>query len=241
MSAHVDLLPRYRQLRQAGLALNTRLGATLSQSVFREGGRKLGVLDGDQLFLDTEDAIAVLTDYCIHDVRRHGANAVERFLLTSPPAEGSDEWVLLHALRASRFGVFAVEAAERAVGVQVRDLLRGATAFVVDVGFGTSGRAGMVFAMRVMVADGIGMSTGAALPLGELSKAARADLVNDIRTEFAGLDFDDLSPEEATDFAGTVLRTCLADGAAAGISYLSVNDEPSPPRRRPRRKKPKEG
>jgi hypothetical protein len=239
MGTHADLLPRYRQLRQAGLELNTRLGASLSQSVFHEGGRKLGVLDGDQLFLDTEDAIAVLTDFSIHDVRRRGVNAVEEFLRTSPPAEGSDEWVLLHALRASRFGMFAVEAVERGVGVQVRDLLRDTTAFLVDVGFGTSAKAGMVFAMRVMVADGIGMTTGAALPFGKLSKAARAELVGDLRTEFAGMDFDNLAPEEATDFAGALLRTCLADGAAADISYRGAGDEPPPSRRRPSRKKPK--
>lgn len=239
MGTHADLLPRYRQLRQAGLELNTRLGASLSQSAFREGGRKLGLLDGDQLFLDTEDAVAVLTDFCIHDVRRRGVNAVEEFLRTSPPAEGSDEWVLLHALRASRFGVFAVEAVERGVGVRVRDLLRGTTAFVVDVGFGTSTKVGMVFAMRVMVADGIGMTTGAALPFGKLSKAARTELATDLRAEFAGLDFDNLAPEEATDFAGAVLRTSLADGAALDISYLSVGDDP--PRRRPRRKKTGEG
>lgn len=236
MSAHAALLPRYRQLRQAGLELNNRLVKSLSKSVMNEGGRRLGVLDGDVLLLDTEDALSVLMDYCIHDVRRHGVNTAERYLSASPPAEESDERVLLHALRASRFSVFAVEAVERGVGVQVRDLLRDTTAFVVDVGFGTTARAGMVFAFRFMTADGIGMTTGAALPFGKLPKAARAELAEDIRATFDGFDFNNLAPEEASDFAAAVLRTCLAEGAAEDIAYLPVNDEP-PRRARGKRNK----
>src|SRR6476659_8597276 len=103
MSAHAELLPRYKKLREAGVQLNRRLVKTLSRSVMGEGGRKLGILEGNELLLDTEDEMSVLMDYCIHDVRRYGLNAVERYLQSSPPPADSDEWVLLQALRVSRF------------------------------------------------------------------------------------------------------------------------------------------
>jgi hypothetical protein len=237
MAGHAELLPRYKQLRQSGLALNTRLGQTLPKSAFGEGGRRLGILDGNALLLDTEDAIAVLMDFCLHDVRRRGVNAIEAYLAASPPAADSDEWRLLHALRAARFSVFAVEAVEAGVGVTVRDLMRDESTFLVDTGFGQSAKPGMVFAMRVMTCDGIGMSTGAALPVEfRTTAASRKRLAAELRELFAGVDFRNLSPEEAGEFAATVLRTCLADGAAEQIAYVKPID-PKPKKPRPRRKK----
>src|SRR5205814_1677927 len=121
MSEHSQFLPRYKQLRQVGLNLNTRLMAKLTKSDFEEGGRKLGILKKNRLELDAEDEVAVLADYCIHDVRRQGMNAVDRYLAESPPPEGSDEMVILQAMREARFSAFLVEGREPGVGVHVRD------------------------------------------------------------------------------------------------------------------------
>lgn len=235
MSEHADLLPRYKRLRAAGVELNTRLVKSLSRSAIGESGRKLGLLFGNDLTMDTHDVLDVVMDYAIHDVRRFGINAIENYLNTTPPPEGSDDWVLLHALRVSRFSVFVVEGAEAGVGVHVRDLLRDDALFIVDVGFGSSVGAGMVVATRVMVAEGIGMTTGASLPLGTMSKPQRTRLVKDIRETFAGMDFGNLSPEEASDFAGSVLRTCLEDGAATRISYRAPRAAPKRARGRKKR------
>lgn len=224
MTAHAELLPRYKHLRQVGLQLNTRLVNTLSQSAMSEGGRKLGILEDDVLLLDTEDEIAVLMDYCIHDVRRHGINAIEAFLRSSPPPAESDEWVLLQALRASYFSLFAVKSIEPGVGVHVQDLLRDEELFLVDVGLGQSAPIGMVLAARVMAPEGIGMTTGAALALGVLNRAQRARFLEGLKETFRGMDFRNLAPEEASDLAGTVIRSCLAQGAAEGIAYVEPGD-----------------
>lgn len=240
MSTHAERLPRYKQLRQAGIELNTKLGKTTSRSEMGEGGRKLGLLDGNTLVLETDDEIAVLMDFILHDVRRHGLNPIERYLQTSPPPEGSDEWVLLQSLRRSRFSIFAVKSVEKGVGVTVEDLLRGGEHFLVDVGFGSSAAAGMVFVMRVMEADGIGMTTGAALPLGKLPAAERRRLVKDIRDDFKGVDFANMAPEEAGDLAADVLRFALEQGASQGISYVAPEEVP-PPKAKPARRRKKGG
>ena len=148
MTPHAELLPRYKGLRQSGIELNTRLVETLSRSVINEGGRKLGLLEDDVLLLDTDDELAVLMDYCLHDVRRYGVTAVEAYLEMSPPPPDSDDAILLPALRASYFSLFAVEAVEAGVGVHVRDLLRDERSFLVDVGFSQSVRAHMVLAAQ---------------------------------------------------------------------------------------------
>jgi hypothetical protein len=220
MTRHAELLARYKHLRQVGLELNNRLVETLSRSVIDEGGKKLGILKRNVLTLDTEDEIAVLMDYCIHDVRRHGVNAVEQYLAASPPAPESDERILLQALRQARYSLVVVESAEPGVGVHVRDLLRDEPLFLVDVGFSQTASIGMVLSARVMAPDGIGMTTGAALPVGVLSPTERTRFLDGLKATFKGMDFGNLSPEEASELAATIIRTCLRQGAAERIAYV---------------------
>jgi hypothetical protein len=219
-SPHAGLLPRYQHLRQIGLPLNNQLMKMVSRSALDEGGKKLGLLKGKTLYLETEDEGAVLMDYCIHDVRRQGTNAVERFLAHSPPPEGSDEWVLLQAKRQAWYSLFAVESVERGVGVQARDLLRDEPQFLVDIGFGSTASAGMVLATRVMAPEGIVMTTGAALPAGELSEAEQARFLEQTLAKFKGADFRALPPARAAELSATLIRACLRRGAAERIRYV---------------------
>jgi hypothetical protein len=225
MTQHAERLTRYQHLRQVGLELNTRLTKTLSRSELDEGGRKLGILKRNVLVLDTEDEIAVLMDYCLHDVRRHGVNAIERYLATAPAAAGSDEEVLLQALRRSRYSLFAVRSSEPGVGVHVRDLLRDEPLFLVDVGLSRTAAIGLVLAARVMAPEGIGMTTGAALPAGVLSPPQRAAFVEGLATSFDGADVRHLSPAKASELAATIIRACLRRGAAERIAYVEPGQE----------------
>ena len=119
MTKQMDMAGRYKQLRHVGLSLNMQLTNTLSKSEIHEGGRKLGILQNDMLVLDNEDEIAVLMDFCLHDVRRNGTNAIERFLMQSPPPPDSDETLILHGKRAARYSLFMVEATEPGGGVRL--------------------------------------------------------------------------------------------------------------------------
>jgi hypothetical protein len=224
MPSHRKLLARYKHLREVGLALNNRLMKVVSRKDMDVGGKKLGILKKNVLVLDTEDEIAVFADYCIYDVRRQGMNAVERFLAESPPPPDSDEMVLLQAMRQARFSLFAVESVEPGVGVHVRDLLREEPLFIVDVGFSRSTRAGMVLAARVMAPDGIVCTTGAALPAGVLTAANQATFLQAMAAGFKGKDLRHLSPEKASEFTATVIRTCLRQGAAERIEYVEPRD-----------------
>src|SRR5204863_1157619 len=131
-----------------------------------------------------QDMIAVLMDYCIYDVRRQGRNAIERFLAETPPPANSDDMVLLQAMRHARYSLFAVESAEPGVGVHVRDLLRDEPLFLVDVGLSRTAAVGLVLAARVMAPDGIGMTTGAALPAGVLPPSQRAAFLEGLTATF---------------------------------------------------------
>ena len=227
-AGHAARLARYKQLRQVGLELNNRLVETLSRNALDEGGKNLGILRKNVLVLDTEDEIAVLVDYCLHDLRRQGRNAIERYLAESPPAEESNEMVLLQALCQARFSVFAMEACERGVGAHVRDLLLDEPLFLTDVGLSRTASRGLVLAARVIAPDGIGMTTGAALPLGVLSPADRAGFLEDLKKTLRRADFRTLSKAEASKVATALIRTCLRMGAAEDIQYVEPGSRSAP-------------
>jgi hypothetical protein len=94
-------------------------------------------------------------DFCLHDVRRNGGNAIERFLAKSPLPPESDEKLILRGKREARYSLFMVEATEPGVGVRVRDLHYDEEAFITDVGFSTSAEVALVMAFRLMTVDGI--------------------------------------------------------------------------------------
>jgi hypothetical protein len=220
MTRYADLLPRYKRLRQSAVGLNSRLVKSLSQNVLNEGGKKLGILRRNVLTLDSADELAVLMDYCIFDVRRSGVNAVERFLAKSPPPQDSDEMAILLGMRQAYYSLFAVEAVERGVGVHAKDLLRDEPRFLMDVGLSSSAPHGMILATRVLAPENIGMTGGAALPVGVLSASQRAAFLQSVATHFPGVDFRNLAPQEASDLTGHIIRTCLQHGAAERIAYV---------------------
>ncbi len=134
MTSHAALLQRYKHFREIGPKLSDRLAGRLTQRDTLEAGKKLGIVKNGQIVLDTEDEVCVLMDYGIHDVRNNGVNAVEQYLIDSPPPLGSDEKTWLEALGHARFIVFVVETREAGVGVAGRDLLRDEPLFIFDVG-----------------------------------------------------------------------------------------------------------
>jgi len=221
---HADRLAHYQQLRRVARPLNGRLVKALSKRDLDEGGRKLGLLRDGVLVFETEDEMSVLMDYCLHDIRRRGRTEVERFLAQSPPAEGSDERIVLEALRRSWFALVAVEEAEPGVGVRARDLLRDEPLFVTDVAFGGSCQPGQVLATRLTAPEGIVMTTGAPLPVGILWPAQRDALVEGLKARFPGADFRNLTPARAGELAATVIRGCLGHGAARHVSYVDLPD-----------------
>ena len=231
MTQQMELVGRYKQLRQVGLAFNMQLTKTLSKSEIHEGGRKLGILKNDTLVLDNEDEIAILMDFCLHDVRRHGINAIDRFLSQPTPPLDSDKTLILRGKYGARFSLFMVEATEPGVGVHVRDVLYDEDVFLTDIGFSTSAKVGLVIAFRLMTVDGINMTTGAALPLVVVPSSDRAEFFRVFAAQFKKIVAPSNSPDERSEFVASMIRACLQKGAASRVRY----NDPEP---RPRSSQP---
>jgi hypothetical protein len=219
MSQYANLLPRYKHLRQVGLALNNQLVETLSTEDIHAGARALGIFRNNTIALDTEDQISVLMDFCLHDVRRDGMTAIDRYLAETPPPLDSDEMLLLKAKQRAWYSLFEVIGVERGVGVEFRDMLREQSIYVVDVGLSQTGQRGRLLASRMMVADGIGMTTGAGLPVSGFSRGDWQRFVQSLTTMLKGADPSRLSPKLASELTAKIVRSCLKHGATQHIRY----------------------
>jgi hypothetical protein len=198
--------------------MSDALAASLGKDVLREAGTRLGILNGKEFLLETEDEIAVVMDLGIFDIRREGQTAVQRFLREKPAAEGSDERLILEAMQSARHSIFQVQRAQPGVGVLFRDMLRDTQEFVWDVGFSRTARRGALLAARLISPGEITMTTGAGLPV-------EPDVVEELLPELApyidpatGLvDFSD--PLKASEIAIMIIRDCVRAGASASIRY----------------------
>jgi len=223
MTTHEHLLPVYLRLRQAGLRLNHKLVGTLSKEDLHEGARRLGILHGETLVFDSPDETSVLMDYCIYNVYRGGENSAQRYLAESPPRD-SVEMTVLQAMQTAYYSILQVSDVERGVGVAVRDLLRGGTGFLVDVGFGSSAQPGWSAAGRVIPLEDFLISGGAALPI---NAEAISRIEEELKRIDPATDFSRLSPGQEADLAAMVIRSCLRSGASAQIRYESPGSTPS--------------
>jgi SEC-C motif len=219
MTSHAVVLPVYKRFRQIGLQLNQKLVKMLSTEALREGGRRLGILKNGTFVFDSEDETSVLMDYCIHNVRTDGVSAVQRYMAHSPPPADSDELMLVAAMLKGYYALIQVIEAERGVGITFRDVLRNDSHFLADIGLGTTGGRGALFATRVFSLEdqGFFVTGGAGLPV---TADALIRIKNELNREFApGTDFSRLTPDQESDLAALVIRVCLRSGMSSLIAY----------------------
>jgi len=219
MTDQAPLLARYRRLRQVGMEVNNALVSRLPKEVVDEGGEKLGILRQGVLVFESEDEMAVLMDFCIHDVRRQGRNAVERFLAETPYPPGSDEAVFLQALKDAHYSLVLVETPEPGLGARVRDLVRDDAFLLVDVGLSRSATQGLILASRLIAPGNIPMTTGAALPVGLLPKGRGAEALVQLVETTKSLLAPSRRPQERSEATAALIQGCLRTGASSQISY----------------------
>jgi hypothetical protein len=209
---HDEIISRYKRLRAVGRNLNHKMVEWLSKDVLHEGGKKLGILHKDVLVFNSEDESSVLMDYCLYDVRRNGRNAVDQYLLDSPPAPESDEMVCLRSMQHAVYSLFIVESVIPGFGVTVRDLLSDGTILIADIGFGSTAQPGLIFASRLLFHEGFAMTCGAALPVGVPPEDQRR-AITETMAKAAALG------EEGYFDPAPLIRACLSQGCSSHVQY----------------------
>jgi hypothetical protein len=237
MIDRAGLLAEYHRLREVSRSLHNRLIKQIPKPVLTSSAERLGLLSpgpgrhGEEiLLLEDEYEISVLMDYCLYHGRQDGQTVIDRALTADPPPARSDKRLLLQAMQAARFSVFAVEEITPGIGVQVLDLLRDEALFLVDIGFSETATPGLVLAGNIISLPELSMTTGAMLPV---DRTIVEDLLQHLPSRFSTAtvgQFRQLSANDQSELAGFVTHACLAGGAASHVEAKDVKTSLRPPR-----------
>lgn len=193
---------------------------TIPKHVYDEVGEAIGILRDGILVFDSEDVPGVLMDCCLHDWFENGENLVHRYAEARPGKPGTDESFLLNAYTQAKYRVLMTEYSVPDAGVGCRDILNNEDLFLMDValsrslGSGVAAR-GMALATRTLPLGDYSMTTGAFLPIQSREAFKNMSRVKGGLFEGPG------------GIALTIVRACLAAGAADFVAYEKVETRKS--------------
>src|SRR4051794_6144706 len=156
---------RYRHLRAIGTRHHTEALRFLSRPALLEQARQLGLTAGGMLVAESMDEFTLVVDLAIHATRPGRSRAIDRYAGAAQLQPGSDEALVLEAMRRARFSLWRVERRHEVVGLVVQDLLREGEAWLVDEAMERSAPAGMVAAMRLCTPETFAMTCGVIVPV----------------------------------------------------------------------------
>jgi hypothetical protein len=160
-----EILTRYRHLRAIATRHHAEALKFLPRPAILEQARHLGLTVGKTLVAESIDEMTLAFDLAIHTARPEHSRAIDRYARAAQLQPGSDEFVVLEAMRQARFSVWRVERRHEPAGLMVQDLLRQDEAWLVDEALEQSAPEGVAMAMRLCTPDAFAMTSGIIIPV----------------------------------------------------------------------------
>jgi len=130
-----------------------------------EQARRLGIVRGRTLILDTEDELALVYDLALYARQGRRKRPLDRYAASQRLAPDSDEARVLDAMLAARFALIRVERRHPEAGLIVSDLMREEEFWLVDEGMESTAPVGLKMATRVYSPEDFHMAAGVFVPL----------------------------------------------------------------------------
>jgi hypothetical protein len=207
------ILTRYRHLRAISVRHHNGALEFLSKSALLEHARHLGLTAGKTLVAESMDELTLAFDLAIHTARPGHSRAIDRYARAAQLQPGSDEFVVLEAMRQARFSVWRVERRHEVAGLIVQDLLRQDEAWLVDEALEESAPEGMSLAMRLCTPDVFAMTSGIIVPV---DREVMVEVLDEVLPRVRG------TPEQVANdrrFATAIYRAAVAQGLMEGIGF----------------------
>ena len=211
-----EVLARYRHLREISRRHHAKVLDLVSRDTLMQHARRLGLAHGNTLILDSMDDLTLCYDLAVYTAPADRSRAIDRYARSAQLAQGSDEALMLEAMRNARFALIAVERPHEAAGLIVTDLFRKAELWLVDEGLEMSLPVGAAYATRYYTTDSFVMTAGVGMPVD-------SDLITHA-LESAPL-LRRKSPAEAIEdrrFAEAIYRAAIEDGITENARYQDV-------------------
>ena len=117
------------------------------------------------MLVQNEAELTLVFDLAIHTAREGRSRAIDRYAQATQLPEGSDEALMLEAMRRARFSVWQVKERHETAGLVITDLLRKVEAWLVDERLEATAPDGMAFAARLYDLDSFAMTAGVIVPV----------------------------------------------------------------------------
>jgi hypothetical protein len=160
MMTRREILRRYRHLRAIVTRHHSAALKFQAPAAILEQAKHIGLAAGHTLITDNEQELTVLFDLVIYNAKQGRSRAIDRYAKTAQLPAGSDEALMLEALRRARFGLWRVERLHEITGLVIRNLLSQTEAWLVDEGLWVRLADGSVFAARLCQPDRFSMTNG---------------------------------------------------------------------------------
>ena len=213
MPSRAEVLARYRHLREVSKQHHCEAMNFLSDDAVLHHARRLGLASGRTFLLDDFSDMTYPLDLAIHTAAAGRTRAIDRYARSVSLVPGSDEAVVLQAMRNARFALIRVLRRHETAGLIIADLFRRNEVWLVDEGMERSFSEGRLMATRLYTPDSFSMTAG----VGVLFDV---ELLEDLICEVPQLTRK--RPEAAVDdrrFAEAVYRLALERGLTEQLVY----------------------
>jgi hypothetical protein len=219
-SSRNEVLARYRRFREISRRHHHEILALISGDALLQQARRLGLARGKTLILDDMDELNYAYDLAIHTASPERSRAIDRYARSARLAAGSDEALVLEAMRAARFSILTIERRHETAGLIATDLFRRAEVWLVDIGLESSMSDGNIIATRLFTPERFSMTAGVNVPFD-------LDMLQDILAELPRR-LGDSPLDTLTDnryFAEAIYRVALATGIMDRVTYQDLPDD----------------
>ena len=216
------VLARYRQLREISKKHHHDILKLISGDAMLQQARRLGLVQGRTLILDDMEEMSYVFDLAIYTAPPGRSRAIDRYARSAQLPPGSDEALMLEAMRAARFAILIIGPRHDATGVIATDLFRRTRVWLVDIGLEASLEEGAMMATRLYTPEQFSMTAGVNVPF---DLALIEDLYDALPRRLGETRLTDLIDDRR--FAETIYRVALADGITDRVTYQDPPEDAS--------------
>lgn len=209
-----EVLTRYRRLREISKRHQTEAVRYVPHSALLDQARRIGLAVGKTLVAESMDELTLAFDLALYTAPPGRSRGIERYARSAAVPAGSDDDVVLQAMREARFSVWQVERRHEAVGLVVQDLMRENSLWLVDESLEQTAPEGMSVAMRVIMPEAFAMTCGVIVPVDAM-------LLDEVFEEVLGRirgEADAIANDRR--FATTIYRMAVLEGLMDQVGFV---------------------
>jgi hypothetical protein len=217
--SRADILTRYRRLRQISKQQHEAVLDIIAADVLLDWARRLELTVGKTVVLENDNEMTLPEDLALYLPRLGRSHPLDRYTRVARFAPGSDEAIVLAAMRQARFSLWRIERRHPTTGLILRDLLRNEETWLIGKAMEKNAPPGVEMAARLLQPEAFAMTAHIIVPiLPDLMP--RPELMDEVLTRAPALkrlQEDGLARDPR--FAIGIYRAAVATGAMERVRF----------------------